>query len=157
MGKKTNEKKPETSSVLIPIAYSVLIVAGALGVLLLSSFILPQFGLPPHDSGFPGMPPDKMGTQGFGDYIQIRFLLSAINVVLVIYLIYIYVKDYLRLKTNFTLGIIAFLFSFLLYAIATLPVLHLFLGDISRSAFISFVPMLFSALGLILFVRLSNV
>ena len=54
------------------------------------------------------------------------------------------------------MGLVAFLFSFLMYAVANVPLLHLLLGSYGMAAMISFVPMLFSAIGLLIFAKLSN-
>ncbi|MEM3399721.1 MAG: hypothetical protein QXP42_02730, partial [Candidatus Micrarchaeia archaeon] len=86
----------------------------------------------------------------------LRLLLATLNVILVICLLYIYVRDYIRLRSNFTLGLIAFLFSFLLYAISTIPLIHIILGPYVGPSIFSFIPLLFSAIGLIIFAKVSN-
>ena len=98
-----------------------------------------------------------MVNSNVGGYFALRFLLSSLNLVLVVWLLYVYVKDYLRFRTSFALGITAFLFSFLLYALSSLPFARLLpgsggpLGEIFQ-----FVPLLFSAIGLVIFAKLSN-
>ncbi|MFH1470453.1 MAG: hypothetical protein ABIF01_01785, partial [Candidatus Micrarchaeota archaeon] len=72
------------------------------------------------------------------------------------YLLYIHLKDYLAIRSGFTLGLVAFLFSFLLYALSSLPVIHVFFGRFGMASVFSFIPMLFSAIGLLVFAKLSN-
>ncbi len=131
--------------------YTVALIAVALGVLALSSLLLPHFErelrAPP---GSPSFPPD------IGDYPLVRFALSAVNILLVVYLLFIHVRDYLRLKSSFTLGLVIFLFSFLLYALSSFPVLHMLLGEGGRAEFLSFVPMIFTTIGLLVFAKLSS-
>jgi len=156
--KKKSENGNGPNRALLAVLYTTALIAAAIGVLALSSYLLPQFdhglrgGEPPQfpqDFGGP-FPPD------IGDYLLVRFALSAINLLLVIYLLFIHIRDYLKLKSSFTLGLVAFLFSFLLYSLATLPLVHLFIGSLGRAAFLSFVPMAFTTLGLLIFARLSG-
>jgi hypothetical protein len=88
--------------------------------------------------------------------LALRFGLSALNIVLAVYLLFIYVKDYLSLRTSFTLGIIAMLFSFLLYALTSSPLMRAVIGPWGIASTLSFVPMLFSAIGLVIFTKLGN-
>ena len=141
----------------LAIVYTAGLLVAALAIIVLSSFLIPSFGPVMRDGvmGAYGVPPEEVG-RALDSSFDLRFVLSIFNVMIVIYLLYIHVKDYLRLKSTFTLGLVAFLFSFLMYAVATVPLLHLLLGPYGRAALISFVPMLFSALGLLIFAKLSN-
>ncbi|VVB68367.1 Uncharacterised protein [Candidatus Norongarragalina meridionalis] len=121
-----------------------------------SAFVLPgasQF-VRTHPGDFAGrfVPGDAMPAD---DYMDFRLVLSAANALIAIYLIFIYVKDYLKLRSAFTLGIIAVLFSFLLYALTSVPLVHILFGRYGAGSF-SFVPLLFSAIGLLIFAKLSN-
>jgi len=140
------------------ILYTAGLIVAALAIIAASSLLIPSFGPDTRGTigggGF-GVPPGEANT-AIEDSFAMRFVLSLFNVAIVIYLLFVHVKDYLRLKSTFTLGLIAFLFSFLMYAIATVPILHLLLGPYGRAAMISFVPMLFSAIGLLIFAKLSN-
>jgi len=155
-----NEKKNANGSGMRAILYTAGLLVAALAIMVASSLLIPSFG--------PGMrggnggdrfgappPPEEIGN-AIENSFTMRFVLSTFNVLIVIYLLYIHIKDYLRLKSTFTLGLIAFLFSFLMYAIASMPLLHPLLGSYGRAAMISFVPMMFSAIGLLIFAKLSN-
>jgi hypothetical protein len=129
----------------------VALIAAALGVLALSSLLVPQL-----EHGFRGPPNPQAFPSDIGNYVVVRFALSAINLLLVVYLLFIHVRDYIRLKSSFTLGLVVFLFSFLLYALSTFPLVHMLLGPGGREAFLSFVPMVFTTLGLLVFAKMSN-
>lgn len=140
------------------------LIVAAFGILLLSTYILPQLKfLEDVRSGDIPMSYISGGRLVFVPdaetltYFALRLVLSILNLALVVYLLYSYTKDYLRLRTSFSLGIVAFLFSFLLYALSSLPLMHtLFGGPRGYAGVFSFVPLLFSALGLALFAKLSN-
>ena len=154
------EKKNANGSSLRALLYTAGLLVAALAIIAASSLLIPSFGPGTHDgmmggSGFGAPPPEDIGN-AIENSFALRFVLSLFNVIIVIYLLYIHIKDYLRLKSTFTLGLIAFLASFLMYAIATVPLLHPLLGPYGRAAMISFVPMMFSAIGLLIFAKLSN-
>ena len=143
--------------------YTLGLVVAAVAIIALSSLAMPGVGDFIHGgpSAFGGM----MGGGEFRvagmtldteDYFLIRVGLSVLNFVLVVYLIFVYVMDYIGLRSSFTLGIIAFLFSFLMYSLFTVPLLRDLLGPYGAAGALSFVPMLFSALGLLIFAKLSN-
>jgi len=134
--------------------YTAGLIAAALAIMVASSLLIPSFG-PGMRGGFGAPPPEEIGNAIENSYTM-RFALSIFNVLIVIYLLYIHVRDYLRLKSSFTLGLVAFLFSFLMYAISNVPLLHSMLGPFGRAAMLSSVPMMFSAIGLLIFAKLSN-
>ncbi|MCL6089157.1 MAG: hypothetical protein M1530_03265 [Candidatus Marsarchaeota archaeon] len=139
------------------------LIIAAMAILYLSSVLLPQLKFiedlrsgelmlisGPEGSFIIG--PD---ISAYGSYFALRLLLSLANIALVIYLLFLYVRDYLHFRTSFALGIVAFLFSFLLYALASMPFIR-FMGQSGFADIFSFVPLLFSGLGLVIFAKLSN-
>ena len=139
--------------------YTLALMAAAVGIIALSSLLLPGIGRAARGEDMMGRfnPPAPETEIAFLESnLSLRFGLSALNVIIVIYLLYVYVKDYLVLKTNFTLGIIAVLFSFLLYAFSASPLLRLVLGPYGIASGLSFVPMFFSAIGLLIFAKLGS-
>ena len=157
---KNEPKAIGSKSTSRALLYTLGLIASAIAILLLSSFILPRLqfienmregSFPP----FPHLPEPTLGME-LGSFLLLRLLLSGINIVLLIYLVYIYVQDYLQLRTSFSLGIVAFLFSFLLYALASFPPLHYLLGPRGIPDVFAFIPMIFSAIGLLIFAKLSN-
>jgi hypothetical protein len=140
--------------------YTATLIAAALAILVLSSFILPRLQMV--EDLREGLFSPWAGPQAvaemqaqLGSFFFLRLLLSAANIALLVYLLYVYVKDWLQLRTGFALGLVAFLFSFLLYALSTFPPVRL-LSPFRGPDIFSFVPLLFSAIGLLIFVKLSN-
>ena len=151
-----NGKNAANGSGMRAIIYTLGLIVAALAIIVASSMLIPSCGPGMRCGGGPGAPPPEEVGLAIENSFALRSALSIFNVLIVIYLLYIHVKDYLKLKSTFTLGLIAFLFSFLMYAIATVPSMHLLLGAYGRAAMISFVPMMFSAIGLLIFAKLSN-
>jgi len=143
--------------------YTTVLIIAAFLVIILSSFLLPgvQFVGIREAEGRQNIEPSGAfaDSQTFADlnsYFTLRLALSIINTLLVVYLLFVYVRNYLILKSSFTLGIVAFLFSFLMYALSSIPLVHMLFGPFRTAEIFSFVPMLFSAIGLIIFAKLSN-
>ena len=153
-----NEKKSASRSAGLAMLYTAGLLVAALAIIAASSFLIPSFGpgtrIGMMGGGY-GVPPEEVG-RALDSSSDLRSVLAIFNIAIVIYLLYIHIKDYLRLKSSFTLGLVAFLASFLMYAISTLPEMHLLLGSYGSAAMISFVPMMFSAIGLLIFAKLSN-
>ena len=154
-----NEKKNAGKSSGLAMLYTFGLVVAALAIIAASSFLVPNFGpgtrIGMMGAGFGAPPPEEVG-RALDSFTDMRSALAIFNIIIVIYLLYIHIKDYLRIRSSFTLGLVAFLASFLMYAISTLPEMHLLLGSYGRAAMISFVPMMFSAIGLLIFAKLSN-
>jgi len=139
---------------------TLLLIASALVLMYLSSRIAPPpsvvditaFNATNHEGTFAF----TIRAAEFDTNMLLRIGLSIVNTLLVIYLLFVYVRDYLRLKSGFTLGIIAFLFSFLLYSVSSIPFIHILFGPRGIGDVLSFVPMVFSAIGLLIFAKLSN-
>ena len=139
--------------------YTLALIAAALGIIAISSLLLPGIGRAAMGGDMMGRfdsPGPEMEIAFLEDNMSLRAGLSALNVIIVTYLLYVYVKDYIVLKTNFTLGIVAVLFSFLLYALTSSPLLRAVLGPYGIASGISFLPMFFSAIGLLIFAKVGS-
>jgi len=143
--------------------YTAALIIAAFIVIIVSSFLLPsvQFVGIREAEGRPNLGPfgavaDSQTFIDLNSYFTLRLALSITNMLLVVYLLFVYVRNYLILKSSFTLGIVAFLFSFLMYALSSIPLVHMLFGPFRTAEIFSFVPMLFSAIGLIIFAKLSN-
>lgn len=154
-GKERNDIKKGKDKSALAALYTLLLIAGAIGLIVISSMLLPGIGRAIHPPGPGALPPDS-DLAPFENNLYLTLSLSLLNVALAVYILYIHVKDYLSIKSSFTLGMVAFLFSFLLYALSSSPLLHLALGPYGIASKLSFVPMLFSAICLIIFAKLSN-
>lgn len=151
MARKNNVQKSEGSAFQAAM-YTTALFFAAIAIFFISSVIIPSFTVLREGPGFGRF----IEREELENYFTLRLVLSMLNVALIIYLLFIYVKDYLRLRASFTLGIVAFLFSFLLYALSSMPMFHLVLGRFDFGGLFSFIPLLFSALGLIIFAKLGS-
>lgn len=151
MARKNNVKKSDGSS-LKAAAITIVLFFAAIAIFFISSVIIPSFALLRQGPGFGGF----IQREELENYFTLRLLLSMLNIALIIYLLFIYIKDYIRLRASFTLGIVAFLSSFLLYALSSMPMFHIVLGRFDFSGLFSFIPLLFSAIGLIIFAKLGS-
>ncbi|MFA4983035.1 MAG: hypothetical protein WC588_02340 [Candidatus Micrarchaeia archaeon] len=157
--KKTEKRKAEAG--VLAALWTLALITAAVALLAASSLLIPGVGEQVRGGRFDRAPPHERAISenavaAIEDNLALRYGFSGLNVILVIYLLYLYVKDYLTIKSGFTFGLVAFLFSFLLYALASFPLMRVVLGPLGMASMLSFVPMLFSALGLLIFAKLSN-
>jgi hypothetical protein len=154
--KKKNEAKPAKNVGAKAAIYTAALIAVAIGLIAVSSLLLPGIGRairpPAHEPA--ELPPGDLAP--FEENFLLPVFISLLNVCLAVYILFVYVKDYLSIRSNFTLGMVAFLFSFLLYALSSSPLLHMLLGPYGIAGKLSFVPMLFSAICLMIFAKLSS-
>lgn len=92
-------------------------------------------------------------------------LLSIIDVALLVFLLYSYVKSYLEVKSRFALGLVGFLFGLMLFTLTSNRLVLAFLGlaPIMQGpgpqmgvALIDIVPLVFSTIALAVLAYLSN-
>ncbi|MFH1106487.1 MAG: hypothetical protein V1787_01180 [Candidatus Micrarchaeota archaeon] len=91
------------------------------------------------------------------DYFTFQLLLSSVNIALILYLFYIYAKDYLELRSNFTVGLMLSLASMLLYALTSSPFVHAWFGGPMGMGpgLFNLIPMAFSTLALVVLAKIS--
>ncbi len=126
------------------LAISLILVAGIL-VGSVAAFVYPQ--------------PNTMGGMMGGDfewYYTAKTLLSGLNIILLVALLAIYTNIYVRLRTEFTLGLMIFAIILLFYALTSNPMLHMMWGfhGYGLGPFAMF-PDLFTTLALTLLLYLS--
>ncbi|MEW6748959.1 MAG: hypothetical protein AB1295_04600 [Candidatus Micrarchaeota archaeon] len=85
-----------------------------------------------------------------------QIFLSLLMLLLSFYLMFIYMKDYLQLKSRFTFGLLVAVFSFMLFAIAANPMLHAFLGVYGGRGLFPLIPYVFATLSLGILVWVSS-
>lgn len=78
----------------------------------------------------------------------IRLLLSLVTLGLCTYLIFIYLQDYLQLRSGFTLALLLCVISFMLYALTSNPIMHSACGAVTHSDVFSTIPMIFGAIAM---------
>lgn len=89
-------------------------------------------------------------------WFDLRIYASFFNLALIAYLFFTYLKDYLLIKTKFTLGILAFLMVFSFYAIISNPLLMFAFGFRGGGGPFSFASLVFSGLALLILVWISE-
>ncbi len=95
-------------------------------------------------------------SQGEGLFIAAMPVFIVINVLLMMVLLYTYIKSYLRLRSGFTLGIILFISSLLMFVVFSNHTLLRMLGFDKGFIFMDIVPMVFAAIALAILVYISN-
>ena len=95
-------------------------ITAALFGLIMASLFLPRPDLP-----FP-IPPETHEMIRLS--MLIKTMVSFVNTALIIFLLVMYTNMYRKLRTQFTLGLILVMISFLLYAITSNPLIHLLFG-----------------------------
>ncbi|MFH0971714.1 MAG: hypothetical protein V1835_04050 [Candidatus Micrarchaeota archaeon] len=93
------------------------------------------------------------------EWFTARIFASFANLLLIAYLFYVYLKDYLELQSKFTLGILAFLLVFSFYAFVSNPIvlfnLGIRLGPGGGGPF-AFASMIFTGLALLILAWISE-
>jgi len=74
--------------------------------------------------------------------------ISTLMFFISIYLVFIYMKDYLQLRSRFTLGILLAVISFMLFSISSNPLLHMMLGIFGKQGVFELIPMVFATISL---------
>ncbi len=74
-----------------------------------------------------GRPPpvEQFNVRG---YVILKSALTMINMTISVILIFIYIQLYRKIKSNFTLGLMIVMFSFLVYSITSNPIFHVMFG-----------------------------
>ena len=138
MVKKETKKSNEA---LIAAAGTIAIVFGSLLALLVVDLLFPfrreEF-------------PDMAAVFTIGSTLSIAmFLLST-------YLTFVYLKDYLELKSKFTLGLLLMMVAFMLFSLTSMPLMHNLFGVFGRPSLFSIVPYLLATVSLAILAWLSS-
>jgi hypothetical protein len=102
------------------------------------------------------LPPRSAPPNMFQAVFLTHTVLSVAMLILSFYLFFIYLKDYLQLKSGFTLGLLLAVFSFMLLAVAANPFLHVLFGVYGRDGLFQSVPYLFATISLGILVWVSS-
>lgn len=127
-------------------AWTLLAFLSALGMLLIADALMPFRQLGPRTEAADIMPYMFM-AQAF---------LSLAMVLLSLYLMFTYAKDYLQLRSGFTLGLLLAIFSLMLFAVTANPLLHVFLGVYGGRGAFNLIPYFFATLSLAIMVWVSS-
>ncbi|MEW6722834.1 MAG: hypothetical protein AB1324_06230 [Candidatus Micrarchaeota archaeon] len=142
-------------------AGTVLLVLLAVGMFLVADALAPFRKMPPPPPENESAPQFFVIVRGDTDNVMPSFFLvhTFLSISMLgfsLYLLFIYLKDYLQLKSRFTLGILVAIFSFMLFAITANPLLMVFLGVYGGRGVFSLIPYVFATLALAMLVWVSS-
>ncbi|MEI6292992.1 MAG: hypothetical protein WCP36_04885 [Methanomicrobiales archaeon] len=101
-------------------------------------------------------PSQPLPTQGTDEYKQIKTLISFINIGLIIPLFAIYAGIYRRMRSSFTLGLIAVIFALGMYAVTSNPLIVSILGERTGDiGLFEIIPDICATVALVVLVRIS--
>ena len=147
----------EKNDLLVIILISVIVVV-------IASFIIPVIVNVPHSTPGknPVQPPESQFTQrpppppGQQEKINLKTLISFINIGLIIPLFIIYAGLYRRIRTSFTLGLMVVIFALGMYAVTSNPLLVSLLGGRAGDIGVfQIIPDLCATVALIILIRIS--
>ncbi|MFH0926967.1 MAG: hypothetical protein V1822_00105 [Candidatus Micrarchaeota archaeon] len=90
--------------------------------------------------------------------LQLRTFLALTTLGFCAYLTFIYLRDYLELKSGFTLALIFSVIAFMLFSLSANPLLHTVCGtpeDVAEDIF-TILPLAFSTIGLAILAWVSS-
>lgn len=132
-----------------------LLVAVVLGLILigyLAATNLPPVGRPQdHGRDMIKIPsPDKLRT-----YFMVRTIISTVNAGLVICLLITYMEIYMKTRARFTMGLIIFTVTLLLYAVTSNPLVHIMFGPYTPG-FFEALPEMLTTIAVVVMLYLSS-
>lgn len=93
-----------------------------------------------------------------GPFFPVKIILSTLNIILVIPLLYMYIRTYQELRNPFTLGLIFVMVSLFFFAITTNPLVFMFfdIPGLYPNPF-AILPDLFCTIALVFLIRVSRI
>jgi tellurite resistance protein TehA-like permease len=147
------EKEDFTWIILISVIAAV-IASFAIPVLIKTPYLGPgQNPVQPHEAPQGQQPPPLPGQE---ESKQLKTAISFINLGLLIPLFIIYAGIYRKMRSSFTLGLMAVIFALGMYAVTSNPLLVSLLGG--RAEYIGLsqiIPDICTTIALIIFIRIS--
>lgn len=133
-------------SVVRPLTY----VTGALVIALFVSVVLPRYLFPAPVPPRPPRPP-------LADLLVVKTFFSTFTTVLLIMLLLTYARIYRGLPNRFTLGLLGFIVSLMLYALTANPLIALLFGfhQLVTPGPFTFLPDLFASVSVIILLQQS--
>jgi hypothetical protein len=136
MAKKEKKVNYTVEAMLGTIAIAVISVA----LIFIANLFFPFRRLPLDDALFFMM----------GNFFSLAtFLLS-------LYLIFVYLRDYLELRSKFTLGVLIMVVSLMMFALTSDPIIHMLLEVYGMRAIFPMVPYLFATISLAILAWISS-
>jgi small-conductance mechanosensitive channel len=139
----------------------IFIVLVSVIAIIIASFMIPLWvKAPQNEPGKQPEPPQPPQTpaplHAQQPSVQLKTVISFINIGLIIPLFIIYAGIYRRLKSSFTLGLMAVILALGMYAVFSNPlIVSLLGGHVADIGVFQIVPDLFATVALIILVRIS--
>ena len=135
---KETKKERKNNYSFKAVGFTLLVVVLCIGIFFVADLLTPFRGLESREE--------------FRALHESQFLLmnsvSTVMFLISIYLVFIYMKDYIELRSSFTLGILLAVVSFMLFAISSNPLLHMMLGVFGKQGIFELIPMVFATMSL---------
>ena len=112
-GMNEENAKKAPSKLWVPI---VVLLGGIIGVLLYLWSVMNEY----YNFGFERFPLQRGFTETFG---ELHVILSSISVALLLALLVVYGRTYLKTRANFIFGLLIVLFALLLQSLLTFPII----------------------------------
>ncbi len=140
--------KSQTKAQTKKVDYTAMAVTGAISIVIISIALLLLVNLlfPFRRHEFLDMP----------TIFTIGSVLSLLMFVLSVYLIFIYLRDYLELKSNFTFGLLLMMVALMLFSLSSMPLLTTIFGVYGRPGLFSVIPYIFTLISLAILAWLSS-
>lgn len=88
-------------------------------------------------------------------YFMARTIISTVNAGLVVCLLIIYLEIYLKTRARFTLGLVIFTITLLVYSVTSNPLLHIMFGPYTPGLFEA-LPEMFTTIAVVVLLYLST-
>lgn len=139
MAKEKEAKKEVKNNYSFKAAgFTLLVVILCIGIFFVADLLTPFRGLESREE--------------FRALQESQFLLtnsiSTVMFLISFYLVFIYMRDYIELRSRFTLGILLAVISFMLFAISSNPLLHVMFGIFGKQGLFALIPMAFATISL---------
>ncbi len=146
---QNDEMNNRKLAVILPVV-AIAIVVAVIG-LVLASLVLP----PPETAPPPIPQPDRVLMDFF---LKVKTMVSLVNIVFIISLMFIYRGIYRQVKSQFTLGLIVVMLVLLMYALTSNPLIQILFGYHAQGLGpFAMIPDIFATfgLGLLLYISLD--
>jgi len=139
---------------------TLLIVLFSVGILLAANMMFAfrdiDERIGPRDQCQPRPAPGEVAPRSPDLFFMIGAVASTLMLLLSVYLVYTYLKDYMELKSAFTLGVLSAVVAFMLFALTANPMLHSFFGVYGRFGVMQIIPYVFATVSLAILAWVSS-
>ncbi len=153
-------KKGKNNVALKAAAGTVLIVLLSMGILFAANMAFAfrdiDERIGPREECQPMPAPGEMAPHEPDLFFTLGTITSSLMLLLSIYLVYTYLKDYMELKSGFTLGVLSAVVAFMLFALTANPMLHFFFGVYGRFGVMQIIPYVFATVSLAILAWVSS-